>query len=176
MELKKCLSGKEWYNCPIPVVVFVIFVFLFIYSLFALVALSKIIQKASNEDAQSFENEMGHSLKQYTQAYVINIILCFISLLVIAFFIYKSIPENIQTGVFNQTAGILVLLFIIMITSWNIHVFRLIKSKSQETQSIVTISILVLVLSLIAGGLLGYETFKKISDNKAAPKKKLSKK
>ena len=158
--LVKCLSGNEWYNCPIPVIVFAIFVFLFIYSLFALVALSKIIQKATNEDTQKFENETGHSLKQYTQAYTINIILCFISLLVIAFFIYKSIPQNIQTGVFNKIVGIIVLLFVVIITSWNIHIFRLIRSKSQEMQSVITVSILVLTLSLIGGGLLGYEIFK----------------
>jgi cation transport ATPase len=158
--LQKCLAGKEWYNCPIPVIVFVVFVLLFIYSVFALVALSKIIQKAATEDAQTFENETGHSLKQYTQAYVINIILCFVSLLVISFFIYKSIPENIQAGVFNQAVGIAVLLFVIVITSWNIHVFRLIKSKSEEMQSVVTVSILILILSLIAGGLLGYEIFR----------------
>lgn len=159
-QLKQCLTSPTWYECPIPLTIFVIFFILFIYSILVLMQLTGIIKKATEKTQEEFENETGHTLKQYTQAYVLNIIFCFLSLLVLVFFVYKSIPEDIQEGAFSGSIGIAVLVILLILSSWNIHVFRMIKKQTSATSTVVASSAIILTIVLVAIILIGFEIYK----------------
>jgi len=159
-QLKQCLLLPTWYECPIPLTIFILFFVLFLYSILVLIQLSNIIKKATEKTREQFENETGHTLKQYTQAYVLNTIFCFLSLLILVYFIYKSIPVSIQESAFSGAVGIFILFVLLIMSSWNIHVFRMIKNQSSGTQTVTITSSIILVIVLLAILLIGVEIYK----------------
>jgi hypothetical protein len=71
-----------------------------------------------------------------------------VSLLVLVFFLYRLIPPEFSEGVFNDYVGIVIVLYILIISSWTIHLF----SKLEDT-SVLDINIMggiALALSCIA--------------------------
>lgn len=123
MVQEKCLiTSDKWYQCPIPITIFVIFLILFIYSLISVIKCSKLIT--------SKEITEPNEIKKIFTTYILNIILTFISLLVIAFFIYNLIPKDVVEGVFNDYIGIIIVLYAIIILSITIHMFSKLKEKT----------------------------------------------
>jgi hypothetical protein len=141
---QKCeISSPEWYKCPIPTTIFVIFLFLFIYSIIVLVKCTSIIT-----DKQYSTDQYNQTLYNIFMVYIVNLVITFISLLVIMFFLYKLLPTKITNSLFNDYIGMTFMLYIFIISCWTLHLFNNIKNINQTDVQVV--SGLALSLSLIA--------------------------
>lgn len=116
------VNSQKWYKCAFPVAIFSIFTFLFIYSLVAIIKCSELITDKHLE-------EKGLTLNQVFAIYIINLIVTFVSLLIIVFFIYRLIPKETAEGLFNDYVGIAVSIYILVVSSCTIHLF----SRAQNT-------------------------------------------
>jgi len=112
-------TSNTWYKCPISVTIFCLFLFIFIYSLVVLVDTSKIIT-----DKDFSEEKYKKSLSDIFVVYIINIVVTFISLIVILYYLYKIIPDKYVENVFNDFVGILFALYIIIVSSWTIQLYN----------------------------------------------------
>lgn len=120
-----CMTTKPWYHCPLASIVFAFFILLFAYSIYMMIANFKMIQfytdKLKNKDEQE---ENVHKLKEFEVLFVINIIGAFISFAVIVTFLGKVLHDLTFMKFFNKYLIIIIIIFLMIIGSWNIHVYR----------------------------------------------------
>lgn len=145
----QCL--REWYRCPLPLMIFIIFFFLFIYTCFILIKCSQLIKKAEEMGTDAFEANYNKQLKHVTQVYVANLLICILCIIVLTFFLYKALPPEQQSGLFNEYAGGVILLAVFVITCWTLNFFQTV-SHSERDVSVISTSSIVMVLALIAIG------------------------
>jgi len=135
------VNSQEWYLCPIPITIFCIFLFLFIYSLVAVYKCSRLIYDKNLE-------EKGVTINQVFSVYLTNIIITFVSLLILFFFLYRLLPKKLSEELFSDYLGIVVSLYILIISSMTIHLFS--KTKDVTKGDINSIGGLALAFSCIA--------------------------
>jgi len=126
------ISSPEWYRCPIPITIFTIFLFLFIYSIVVLVKCTQIIT-----DKHFDSDEFNTTLYDVFVIYIVNLVVTFISLIVILFFLYKILPESVSESLFNDYAGMIFVLYIFIISCWTLSVFGHIKNVFQGDVQVV---------------------------------------
>ena len=160
-----CLIGNEWYECPISIAVFCLFVMLFIYSLYICSHNWALIVKYSHPSTISDTIEKIHDpelLQKLEKLYIMNLIACFVCFGVITFFIAKAVPLTHFMAVFNETIAILLVIFLIIVSSWNISVYNSKSLQSDSHNAIQSINGTVLSISIIIVlGSIGYIYFTK---------------
>jgi len=152
-KLIDCLIKYEWYECPISIAVFSLFVLLFIYSIIICAHNWKKINEYSSEIFRD-----PKTLQRLEKLYMVNLISCFVSFAVIVFFVSRAVPLTHFMGVFNESIAAVLILFLIIVSSWNISVYNSDEMKRDTSNtSIQSINGAVLGISLavVAGGL-GY--------------------
>lgn len=92
--LQQLEDDKKWYTKAPIIIIFAIFLFIFIYASYSMSVDGSIIKDAQGLDKDEFITRYGTDIKGIEKAYVINMIICIVSLLVIVYFIFKSIPYN----------------------------------------------------------------------------------
>ena len=92
--LQQLENDKQWYTKAPIIIVFAIFLFIFIYASYSMSVGGSIIKDAQGLDKDEFITRYGTDIKGIEKAYVINMVVCIMSLLVIVYFIFKSIPYN----------------------------------------------------------------------------------
>lgn len=145
--LQQCLSSEEWYMCPIPLTIFIIFFILFLYAIYTLVRCSQLISEQSNIGEFLFEAKYGKTLKDITRAYVLNMVVLLLSLIIIVFFLHKALPLSWQVGVFNEYFGMTIVFFIFIVSCWNTALFN---SMTTKPNDIITVSSIILFVTLTA--------------------------
>lgn len=151
----ECLQNEKWYMCPIPLATFLIFLFLFIYACFVLVKCSQLIQKAEELGTDAFELTYNKNLKSVTQLYVANLVMCILCIIVLTFFLYKALPDDQHSGLFNEYLGGIIILFLFIIVCWTLSFFQTVHTPERET-SVIAVASIVLVFILIAIALYMY--------------------
>lgn len=145
---KKCLTTEDWYYCPVSIITFSVFVFLFVYGIFVC---------ANNWKAINAETDQvvidTSKLKQVQSLYIVNLICTFISFGVIVFFITRAIGTSQFLAVFNKYIAIAIILFLIVVSSWNIHVYSQIDGDHNAVQTVngVVLGISCVIVAVIIG-------------------------
>lgn len=162
-KLIECLIQYEWYECPISIAVFSLFVLLFIYSIMICYHNWKQIKKYSSEILLRDQDTLHKLEKLYT----VNLISCFVSFAVIVFFISRAVPLTHFMGVFNQYVAAILVLFLIIVSSWNIGVYNTEEMKTDSSNtSIQSTNGVVLGISLtVVVGTLGYMYLSQTKNN-----------
>lgn len=167
----------EWYRSLPTLAIFGIFFLIFVISVYSCIRISMLIKEGSTMDPDDFEEKYRKSLVDLERAYVFNIIIVILSLIVLLYFVYKSIPFN-SPFVYFLTSNAAIFVFALLMlcfSSYNISVLGSIGQNDEGIKSVHTINIVLLVISLIAMcyfGYLLYEIIKhksQINNNKVAP-------
>ena len=138
---KKCMIGTEWYYCPISIMTFVVFFILFIYSVFVCIRNWSEIMKYTEEiDKQQ--------LKRLESLYLVNLISAFISFAVVVFFITRAMETSHFLAIFNKYLALIIIVFLIVVSSWNINVYSNLKDGQRHT-TMQTINGIVLGISCL---------------------------
>lgn len=148
-SLEQCLKDERWYTCPVPLVIFVIFFLLFLYSCFVLIKCGDLIKAAEELGSDDFERKYGKKLKDATTLYVINLVVCVLCVLVLAFFLYKALPVSAQAGLFNQYLGGSIVLFVFITTILTLGFFNTVHAPG-KSKTTIGLTATVMVFSLIA--------------------------
>lgn len=155
----KCsVTGNNWYECPVPITIFTLFLFTFIYSIVVLINTSSMIT-----DKEFSEEKYGKTLYDIFLIYIVNLVVTFLSLIVILYYIYKIIPEDYVQGLFNDIVGIVFALYIIIVSSWTINVYQKIQNHSKGVLfgfagTALGLSLLILILYV-------YQIYSNFQDN-----------
>ena len=162
----QCLSNqsKPWWTCPASICIFVSFVIIFIFSVFVLVECTYLINQAAKLDNTEFENHYKKKLSTINTVFIMNNLLCFISVLVIFGFILKTIPETILGSFFNYTVGILIGLFIFIVSCVTMALYN--GMNFENANAVVGFSAFLLVMSLVVVSLFSYQVHLSIMNNK----------
>jgi len=136
-----CLHTHPWYQCPFAIVLFLGFLFLLIYSIIVLSSTSKLLT-----DNAFSEQKYGISLREAMTTYILNIIVTFMTLLVLCYFLFQLLPPSITSIVFNQYLGGLFTLWILIVSSITIHTYQQVEHHS--TSGVIGVSSIALVLSV----------------------------
>jgi uncharacterized BrkB/YihY/UPF0761 family membrane protein len=143
-ETQNCsILSKKWYECPIPLTIFIIFIFLFVYSLVILVDCTAIIT-----DPNYSEEKYGKTIQEMFNVYIINMIVSFLSLMVVLFYLYRILPDEYVEGVFNDYVGIIFSIYILIVSSWTINLFS--GAQNVPKSEINIFSGIALVVSLLS--------------------------
>jgi len=118
----KCISTKQWYKCPLAAVVFAFFILLFAYSIYMMVSNFKMIQYYTDK-TRSGDEENTHKLKEFEVLFIVNIVSAFISFAVIVAFLGKALANVTFLKFFNKFLILIIIIFLMVIASWNIHVY-----------------------------------------------------
>lgn len=158
------LVSPTWYECPIPITIFCIFLFLFIYSLVVTISLTHIIT-----DKEFSEEKYGKSIREIMNIYILNLVVTFISLLVLAFFLYQLIPKDTAEGIFNEYFGMIMVFYIIIVSAWTISAFKGIQNMNKT--GVNAVAGIALAFSLLAFVLYVIRLFliKKVATQKGIP-------
>lgn len=137
------ISSPDWYKCPIPISIFCIFAFIFVYSVVVLIRCSNMITS----------NTQSQNMKEIFTVYIINIVVTFLSLMVILFFLYKIIPPDWEDGIFNDAVGMIFMFYILIVSSWTLHLFNHIEGiEKKEIQIFAGIAIGLSCVALVLYG------------------------
>jgi amino acid permease len=71
----------------------------------------------------AFEITYNKTLKSVTQLYVANLIICIMCIIVLTFFLYKALPAEQQSGLFNEYLGGGIVLLIFIVVCWTLNFF-----------------------------------------------------
>lgn len=161
-KLIDCLIQYEWYECPISITVFSLFVLLFIYSIIICTHNWKKINVYSSQILRD-----PKTLQRLEKLYMVNLVSCFVSFAVIVFFISRAVPLTHFMSVFNESLAAVLILFLIIVSSWNISVYNSDEMKIDTSNtSIQSINGAVLGISLaVVAGALGYMYIYKTKNN-----------
>lgn len=154
--LSQCLSGEQWYKCPLPLTIFCIFFLLFVYAIYILIVCSQLIKEQSDIGDIAFYEKYKKNLHDITRLYVVNMVVLILSVLIVSFFLYKTLPPEQQAGLFNEYLGGFIVLFIFIVSCWTLSVFS---SMHNHPNAPVGASSAVLVLSIIAIGIYMYRIY-----------------
>ena len=166
-SLEQCLSGDSWYRCPLPLTVFIVFLVLFVYSIYIVISCTNIIRDYNSLGSdQAFKDKYGKTLKDVTKVYVINMVVMVLSLIVLVFFLHKALPVSMQAGLFNDTAGGIILLYVFVVSAWTLAMFNQMKDKKHST--IAWFSAIILVVCLVAMGISAYRIYENVAPTVAS--------
>ena len=141
-SLPDCFHSKEWYTCGFSIFLFLSFFFLFIYSLIVLGYTSNLLLE------KDFSSDTYHiDIREVMTTYILNIIVTFISVLVLSYFLFQLLPSHFLSIFMNQYLGILFASFIVAVSSVTIHYYRQIENFN--TSGVLAISSIALVLSIL---------------------------
>lgn len=162
----QCLSNqsKTWWTCPPSISIFVSFIIIFIFSVFVLVECTYLINQAAKLEIEVFEQVYKKKLSTINAVFIMNNLLCFISVLVIFGFILKTIPETILGAFFNYTVGILIGLFIFIVSCVTMGLYN--GMNFDNANAVVGFSAFLLVMSLVVVSLFSYQVHLSIINNK----------
>jgi magnesium-transporting ATPase (P-type) len=158
MTLEQCLKDEHWYSCPIPLATFIIFFLLFLYSCYIMAQCGSLIRSAEDIGTDAFTAKYGKTLKDVATIYVMNLVVCVLCIIVLTFFLYKSLPVKLQSALFNQYVGASIVLVVFIITSATLAFFNSIGSEGKSKTAIWTTSVF-LVLTLVALSLYAYKIY-----------------
>jgi uncharacterized membrane protein len=108
-----------------------------------------------------YSSEILHdpkTLQRLEKLYTVNLISCFVSFAVIVFFVSRAVPLTHFMAVFNESLAAVLILFLIIVSSWNISVYNSDEMKRDTSNtSIQSINGAVLGISLaVVAAALGY--------------------
>lgn len=157
-----CLHTNEWYTCTFSIFIFLSFLFLFIYSLIVLGFTSNLLME------NDFSSETYHvDIREIMTTYILNIIITFISILVLCYFLFQLLPKHFLSIFMNQYLVIVFASFIIAVSSVTIHYYRQIENFN--TAGVITIASIALVLSIL---LIVFYSVRILYHSKQNPKKR----
>ena len=119
---------------------------MFIYSIVVLINTSSMIV-----DKEFSEEKYGKSLYNIFLIYIVNLVVTFLSFIVILYFLYKIIPDDYVKGLFNDIVGIVFALYIIIVSSWTISMYQKIQHMNKSivdgfAGAALALSLLILIL------------------------------
>lgn len=142
-KLSKECFNNQWYTCPFSIFIFISFLFLFIYSLIVLGYTSNLLLKKDVSNHEKYKIDT----KDIMVTYILNIVVTFLSVLVLCFFLFKLIPSTVLSNIINKYVAILFACFILVVSSITIHYYRYI--EHYETNVVISISTIALILSCL---------------------------
>lgn len=124
--LQQLEDDKKWYTKAPIIIIFAIFLFIFIYASYSMSVDGSIIKDAQGLNKDEFFARYGTDIRGIEKAYVINMIICIVSLLVIVYFIFKSIPYNSPVMYFltQDIAAFVVGIAILALSSSTLNVYN----------------------------------------------------
>ena len=124
--LQQLEDDKKWYTKAPIIIIFAIFLFIFIYASYSMSVDGSIIKDAQGLNKDEFFARYGTDIKGIEKAYVINMIICIVSLLVIVYFVFKSIPYNSPVMYFltQDIAAFAVGIAILALSSSTLNVYN----------------------------------------------------
>jgi hypothetical protein len=147
--------------------VFIVFLVLFVYSIYIVISCTNIIRDYNSLGSdQAFKDKYGKTLKDVTKVYVINMVVMVLSLIVLVFFLHKALPVSMQAGLFNDTAGGIILLYVFVVSAWTLAMFNQMKDKKHST--IAWFSAIILVVCLVAMGISAYRIYENVAPTVAS--------
>lgn len=124
-QMLKCIHTNPWYDCSLGLIVFFFFLLLLAYSIYLIVSNFKMIQYYTDKKGSVEEkDEHMKKLKEYEMLFIINMIAAFISFGVIVAFLGKVLQNNTFMKFFNKYLIIIIIIFLMVIASFNIHTYR----------------------------------------------------
>lgn len=139
---KKCLTNDEWYLCPLSITTFTVFLFLFIYSVSVCITNASAINTEINQPIVD-----KSKLRQLQALYIANLIGTFVSFAVLVVFVSRAIGTEHFIAIFNKYLAIVFIMFLFIITCWNISVYA--NLENTDTTGIQTVNGLVLSILCI---------------------------
>ena len=135
--LQQLEDDKQWYTKAPIIIIFAIFLFIFIYASYSMSVDGSIIKDAQGLDKDEFIERYGTEIKGIEKAYVINMVICIVSLLVIVYFIFKSIPYNSPFMYFltQDIAAFTVGIVILVLSSNTLSVYNNFQSPNKSDNS-----------------------------------------
>ena len=145
-------TDQQWYYEPKTIAVFSCFFVIFIISIFATATIGGLIRKATDDPETFFERYGNISVSQLETCYVVNLIIVFVSLLVIFYFLQKLIPFNSPViYVFATNSAILAFSLVLLgFSSYNISVLRPLTEDNSDVNSANIGNILILIISVVS--------------------------
>uniref|UniRef100_A0A6C0IDE9 Uncharacterized protein n=1 Tax=viral metagenome TaxID=1070528 RepID=A0A6C0IDE9_9ZZZZ len=169
-SLEQCLASPQWYKCPLPIMTFLVFLILFVYAIYMTIKCTSLIGEHARIGDTAFEEKYGKKVADINKVYVINLIVLILSLIVVVFFLQKSLPAGHQALLFNEYLGGAILLFIFVVAAWTLSVFNGLAKKSPETLA-TTFTSIILFVSLAGIGLYAYNLYSVMHSNSASKPK-----
>lgn len=137
-------ESKTWYLCPHLLTIFIIFIFLFIYSLRIVIQCTCMIT-----DPQFNESKYNVQLNELFTLYILNIIVTFISVLVIIYFIMKAMPATINEFLISNTIGCIFVSYILIAAIITLSIFRKLQSSSKDILIFIVLAIIACLIGLV---------------------------
>ena len=130
MKTSTCVSSNPWYQCVPTILIFSFFVLLLLYTLFMTgAAWNKITQ--FTQDVTT--NDARHELKRLHVLYLLNLIASIVSLIIVLFFVVRAFPNLAFWEIFNEYFAAGIVIFLVVITSWNIHIYRTLEDGERHS-------------------------------------------
>jgi len=144
LSFAQCIIVNNWYQCPISIMIFVFFLILFVYSIYIMSVNFKDIMDLTKTQRDNKQ------LKRLEKLYIVNLLTTFISFAVVILFIARAIGDLTFMKVMNKFVILIVIIFIVLVSSYNISVYNQGNVKGTQTLNgiILGISLLILCISI----------------------------